>query len=204
MFARSNLTFPIQFPPPPTCIRFLLIFSSFSYSFLLSSQRSTSHSAWMISGTIPVLSAVSTLEVAQRVLQKRLELPTIPEWLDVGQMLRVSGGRTLLSYFPLGSFPGWLSSANFPLVLETMWMTSSQVSFPPLSSLVLFLTRVYPRVVSCHERGVPCSDHLLPRPHRPKRSISLSQGATHQTRKQQCRGESVDIPSANPSRAHPR
>ena len=50
------------------------------------------------------------------------------------------------SYFPRGFFPGWLSSANSPLVLEIMQMTSHQVGFPPPSPLIPKLTWIHLRI----------------------------------------------------------
>jgi len=73
----------------------------------------------MNSGMTPPQPAVLILKVNQRALQTRLDSPTAPARIDVGQTLRVSVGGSSPSYFPRGFFPGWLSSVNSPLVLGT-------------------------------------------------------------------------------------
>jgi len=79
-----------------------------------------------------------TPEVTQQALHKRSGSPTRPVPPDVATVPRASCGTTSRSYFPRGFFPGWLSSASFPLVLGIMQTTSSQVSFPfPSSSILL-------------------------------------------------------------------
>jgi hypothetical protein len=188
VFARPDLTVPRVSFLPTTCIQFPLVSSSFSYAFSPLSVRSTSRSAWKGSGTIPMRLAALTLKVTQLAPQRRLDSPTRPAQHDVEQVPRLSTGGHLRSCFPRGFFPGWLSSASFPLVLETMRTTSSQVSLPcpfivdssaNLSSSPLTISRLEP--------GISCFGLLLPRPHCPERSISLSRGTTYQTQKQEFR-----------------
>ena len=77
-------------------------------------------------------------EVAQLTLHKRLDSPTTHARPGVEEMQRVStGGNSHIR----GFLHGWLSSASYPTVPETMWMTLYQVSSPSHSSLVLPLTR---------------------------------------------------------------
>ena len=78
MFARFGFVHPPLSPLLMTCIQFPLVSSYFSYHFLLSPRQPTSHNAWRISGTTPAQSAALTPEVAQRVLQRRLDSPTRP------------------------------------------------------------------------------------------------------------------------------
>lgn len=123
---RSNLTFltppPSPLPSSPTtCIRFPLAISSFSYHFLLSLRRSTSHSAWRISRTTLTQPAAElTLKATQRVLRRLLALPTKHARFYVEETPRASrGGITHIR----GFFLGWLSSPSSPLVLEATLTT---------------------------------------------------------------------------------
>ena len=50
--------------------------------------------------------AALTPEVTQRVLRKRLDLPTGPVGLDVEEVPRVSTGESSHSCFPRGFYPG--------------------------------------------------------------------------------------------------
>ena len=76
-----------------------------------------------------------TFEATQQALRKRLDSPTRPAPPDVGQTPRNSARECSHSCLPRGSFPGWPSPVSSPLVVETIWVTSSQVSFLPPSSL---------------------------------------------------------------------
>jgi hypothetical protein len=186
VFARSDLTVPPGSFLPTTCIQFPVVPSSFSYAFLLSSRRQTSRSAWRILGTTQMQLVALTFKATQLAPQMRSDSPTRPAQHDVEQVPRLSTGGSLHSCFPHGFFPGWLSLASSPLVLEIMRTTSSQVSLP--CSFIVDSTahlNSSPLTNSRLEPGIPCVGRLLPRSYRPKRSISLPQGAAYQTQKQE-------------------
>ena len=76
---------------------------------------------------------------------------------------------------------------------------SGEPSCPFAAALI-----TYENEISCHERWVPCTCCILPRPHFPKLSGGLSKGETHPVQGQDGRSEGIDMPSANSSRADKR
>ena len=163
-----------------TCVQFSLA-SSYFYPLPLSSQRKISHSAWQISRTISMQPAASILEVTQQVQQRRSDSLTRPAWCIAGRapiVSRFSPGTSFRRHYLCGFFPGLLSSAGSPLVLEIAQMTSSQVRFSSsFTTNFMAHPHVLSQMISRHERGVPCFSCPLSCPHLLQYPIGSQKGA---------------------------